>query len=780
MMQIQNIIAKLDELFQQGKGQEAEQLIKEAMGEAKELGDAHSLLMLLNEMIGYMRETSRVEESYEYSKEALLLMESMNLQGSISYATTLLNIANAYRAGGRLEEALSYYSQVEGIYQKNLDAKDMLFASLYNNLSLVYQEQNNNKMAKENLLKALEIVVVNEDAYFEEAVTYSNLAATCLTLDEDDEAAEYFRKAIEIYEAHEIYGAHYSAALSAMGTYYYKKNEYEKAAEYFEHAMKEMKAFYGENDYYKRLEDNLKACKNLFKNKNTDGFISGLSLCKEFYETYGRPMILEQFPEYVNEIAVGLCGEGSDCFGLDDEFSKDHDWGPGFCMWISDDLYGKIGDKLQEAYENLPVEMNGYQRKTSVHGLKRTGVTTISDFYKRILGEENFSLVQKDGETNFHIAYQNIPDEAFAAAVNGEVFVDPVGLFSIIREKLKEGFPERIYYLKIAESCAKFSQAAQYNYERMLKRKDSVALNLSKMEGLKQAMKLMYYLENEYPLHDKWLYQGMVKRGKYIEELNLIYEIATNNNEKEQLRLIEQLAVKLAGKLYALDIISDCESYLDVHVEELLKKAKMAEKTDEELVNMIFETEFLAFVEVRNTGGRASCQNDRGTFEIMRKSQYLTWNRKMLMQYLYDFETEYKRGHNLIEEKYGRMMESTAPDEYKEIADNFSKLTDEKKQIIEAIVKIQVDFMEKFSQKYPHLAGNARSIHTSEDRINNTSYETYLRGEISTYSDKMLELYGRFVANICMNGGNLAFMTMEQSVKMYGYESLEVAEKAMH
>ena len=85
--------------------------------------------------------------------------------------------------------------------------------------------------------------------------------------------------------------------------------------------------------------------------------------------------------------------------------------------------------------------------------------------------------------------------------------------------------------------------------------------------------------------------------------------------------------------------------------------------------------------------------------------------------------------------------------------------------------------MEDFAKKYPALAENARSIHTGDDNIANTSYETYLRGEISTYSDKMLELYGRYVVEYAHNGKNLAFDIMTNSVHLYGYSDLDSAER---
>ncbi|MCM1467626.1 MAG: DUF4125 family protein [Alistipes sp.] len=199
----------------------------------------------------------------------------------------------------------------------------------------------------------------------------------------------------------------------------------------------------------------------------------------------------------------------------------------------------------------------------------------------------------------------------------------------------------------------------------------------------------------------------------------------------------------------------------------------------EEKVDMIVELEWKEFDKVQNEGGRADCQDDWDTFMVMRKSQYLTWTEEMLGEYLWYFNECMKEGRNLITEKYGRMMESTVPWEYENIKDKLPALSEERKAVMEAVIRIQVGWMEEFAGEFPRMAGNARSIHTSEDRVFNTSYETYLRGELGTYSEELMGMYGRFVADLAKEGKNLARMTMENTAKLYGYASLEAAEKSL-
>ena len=76
--------------------------------------------------------------------------------------------------------------------------------------------------------------------------------------------------------------------------------------------------------------------------------MQGLALARAYFDAYGAPMIERQFAAYKSSMAVGLVGEGSECFGYDDAFSQDHDFGPGFCIWLPQTVYAEIGAELKK------------------------------------------------------------------------------------------------------------------------------------------------------------------------------------------------------------------------------------------------------------------------------------------------------------------------------------------------------------------------------------------------------------------------------------------------
>ncbi|MCI8940858.1 MAG: DUF4125 family protein [Dorea sp.] len=197
----------------------------------------------------------------------------------------------------------------------------------------------------------------------------------------------------------------------------------------------------------------------------------------------------------------------------------------------------------------------------------------------------------------------------------------------------------------------------------------------------------------------------------------------------------------------------------------------------EQLVNQIVELEWKQFQNVKNEGGRADCQDNWETFEIMRKSQFLVWNREVLESYLRDLREAEENGWNLLTEKYARMMASTAPEQYREIEGRLPARSPKRIEQQEELIAMQVRWEETFAKRYPGVAGRGRRLHSYEDTSWDTSIETYARGELGTYSDRTVELLGNMYRDMDRNGENLSVKILENMVHFYGYSSLEQAEE---
>ena len=88
--------------------------------------------------------------------------------------------------------------------------------------------------------------------------------------------------------------------------------------------------------------------------------MKGLELCEKYFREVGYPALKDCFPKLLSEITVGLVGQGSECLGFDDAYSRDHDWGPSFAMWLPEKLYKTYREPLSRLYRDLPHVFAGY------------------------------------------------------------------------------------------------------------------------------------------------------------------------------------------------------------------------------------------------------------------------------------------------------------------------------------------------------------------------------------------------------------------------------------
>lgn len=208
-----------------------------------------------------------------------------------------------------------------------------------------------------------------------------------------------------------------------------------------------------------------------------------------------------------------------------------------------------------------------------------------------------------------------------------------------------------------------------------------------------------------------------------------------------------------------------------------MKFSEIREKIAEDILEIV-DHEYIMFDKVQNIGGRADCQDNRPTFYIMRSSQLSAWSEEMRRSYLQDLLEAEAAGRNLLTEKYAYMMEQTNPAEYAQIADRLPARSREKLDLIAEISRQQVAWQEELSEAFPVLTGRGRATHSGDDRAWATSFETYLRGELSTYSMKTLSLYEAHVESLRAAGTNMNRAILQKEVELYGYPSLEAAEKA--
>ena len=196
-----------------------------------------------------------------------------------------------------------------------------------------------------------------------------------------------------------------------------------------------------------------------------------------------------------------------------------------------------------------------------------------------------------------------------------------------------------------------------------------------------------------------------------------------------------------------------------------------------DLIRRLCDLEWTMFDKVKNEGGRASCQKDSDFFKKMRACQFESWSLPLLESYHEDLERADREGRNLPEEKYAFMMERTHPDAFAEIREHLPRVGEEALGLIADIAKTQVEWEREVDLAYPRMRSAGRPLTSDQDTPLQTSFETYLVGELKTYSLKTLRLYQEYLRSCRETGRNLAKEVAEHIAAAYGYATLEDAER---
>lgn len=293
--------------------------------------------------------------------------------------------------------------------------------------------------------------------------------------------------------------------------------------------------------------------------------MNGLALARAYYDTVGRAALEKAVPELMPRMAAGLAGAGSECFGFDDELSRDHDWGPAFCIWLDEADYRSYGARVQQVYDSLPGELAGFSRRqASPFSGGRVGCLCAPDWFRRYTGlpEGPETLAQ----------WRRVPEAFLATATNGAVFEDPSGRFSAVRERLLQYYPEDVRIKKIVARAAVMAQAGQYNYPRSVKRGEMVAAQLALAEFTKAAISMAYLLNRRYAPFYKWMHRGLKGLPKLPRAYEQFRQLAAAQPGAETEERIEGICLNTVAELGRQGLTGRSEPFLQAHCMEMMER----------------------------------------------------------------------------------------------------------------------------------------------------------------------------------------------------------------
>ena len=297
-----------------------------------------------------------------------------------------------------------------------------------------------------------------------------------------------------------------------------------------------------------------------------------MELAREFYY-HCLPKLTSVAPDLVSQATFGLAGEGSECFGCDDDLSRDHDFGAGFCIWLEDEILAENQARLADAISEFPPEFKGHPSRF-LSPDSRVGAIGISAYYKFFTGLDRPPRDWRE--------WLDIPEESLACAVNGEIFDSGDNSFVARRKYLLDYYPKDVWLKKLAAAAMNMAQAGQYNLPRSLERGDGPAAFLSAAKFAANALSIVYIFNKRYkPFYKQAprLARNFPILGSELCEL-LDLLAATPLRDKRDLAIVEEIerfCSACAARLRALELSEEASAWLWAHGPQIAAKIENPE-----------------------------------------------------------------------------------------------------------------------------------------------------------------------------------------------------------
>ena len=275
-----------------------------------------------------------------------------------------------------------------------------------------------------------------------------------------------------------------------------------------------------------------------------------LEVSRDFFYQLVRPLLTTHFPDLMRVAACGLFGYGSECLGMDDDYSRDHHYGLRINMVLPAAVVDTQGEAIRDLLsQKLPENYRGFSLRLG--HVKGAGVAleSLEGFLTRTIG------LTRAPETSAE--WLNIPEEDTVHVINGEVWHDPGGEFSAIRSTLTGYYPDVVWKRRIAHWCRYFSGMGLYPMQRAILRENWIYASTAFGRTMKWAMELAFLLNRTYFPYDEWLYPFFRRLPDLAASMDpLLQEAASNRCSWERrVRIFERISDLLDARMVELGIV---------------------------------------------------------------------------------------------------------------------------------------------------------------------------------------------------------------------------------
>jgi hypothetical protein len=281
-----------------------------------------------------------------------------------------------------------------------------------------------------------------------------------------------------------------------------------------------------------------------------------IDVSHDFFEEIVKPILLEHFPEETSVTAFGVYGYGSEALRLDDELSRDHHWGLRIDALMPEEVFENRRQAIMEKLSaNLPDSYRGHSLREAHLAGAGLAPDNLSAFLRRTIGIDHAPTTYEE--------WLRIPEEDIIHVVNGEVWYDPLGEFTAVREALNQYYPEPVRLRRIAHWCRYFSGMGTYALKRAILRNNEFYATTRFSNAIRLGIQLAFLLDKRYFPYDKWLMAYFEQLPRLATPLlPLVNEaVKLTTSWERKLELLHQLSDILDQTMVADGIIQPHGKY---------------------------------------------------------------------------------------------------------------------------------------------------------------------------------------------------------------------------